>query len=411
MAIKVAYLPPMSGMLANETLVPPGAMNVRLGEGRTAEVLRNLCYRVQEENLGWERLQNPIRKLFGVELERPVYLAERGEITMAYREQGVLFDLSSSGRGLQQTLLLLAHLTVNRNSVLLLDEPDAHLETLRQRQTYQLLTDAALESGSQIIAASHSEVVLNEAADRDVVVTFVGSPHRIDDRKSQLLKSLREIGFEHYYLAEQRGWVLYVEGSTDLAILREWARILGHPAQAALESPFVHYVGNDRMQAVSHFHGLKEAKPDLVGFALFDRDREPPAQAEPHMHVWQKREIENYLCFKETLLAWAESAGGGPAPLFAAQRTGVMEECIVELESALQALGKASPWSNSLKVSNEFLPPLFVRFHDRLGLPNLMEKSNYHELARFTPAARIDPEIAQVLNTIVDTATRAKPVR
>ena len=104
---------------------------------------------------------------------------------MTYREEGVRLDLSSSGRGLQQTLLLLAYMYANPGAVLLLDEPDAHLEILRQRQIYRLLTDMANESGSQIIAASHSEVLLNEAAGRDMVVAFVGPPHRIDGRSGQ----------------------------------------------------------------------------------------------------------------------------------------------------------------------------------------------------------------------------------
>ena len=101
---------------------------------------------------------------------------------MTYQERGARLDLSSSGRGLQQTLLLLAYMCANPGAVLLLDEPDAHLEILRQRQIYRLLTEVATESGSQVIAASHSEVLLNEAAGRDVVVAFVGPPHRIDDR-------------------------------------------------------------------------------------------------------------------------------------------------------------------------------------------------------------------------------------
>ena len=41
--IHVAFLPPMSGLAAVETRLDPGALNVRIGEGRTAEVLRNLC--------------------------------------------------------------------------------------------------------------------------------------------------------------------------------------------------------------------------------------------------------------------------------------------------------------------------------------------------------------------------------
>lgn len=129
---------------------------------------------------------------------------------MTYETSGkTILDISSSGRGLQQTLLLLAYLYSNPQTVVLLDEPDAHLEVLRQRQTYNLITEIARRQGSQIIAASHSEIVLQEASERDVVIAFVGKPHRINDRGSQVLKSLQEIGFDQYYQAEIKGWVLY----------------------------------------------------------------------------------------------------------------------------------------------------------------------------------------------------------
>ena len=53
---------------------------------------------------------------------------------MRYREAGTVLDLSSSGRGLQQTRLVLAYMDANPGSVILLDEPDAHFEILHQRQ-------------------------------------------------------------------------------------------------------------------------------------------------------------------------------------------------------------------------------------------------------------------------------------
>src|SRR5271165_349915 len=272
--LRIAYLPPMSGLTAAETRLDPGAINVRLGEGRTAEVLRNLCFQILMESDGrskWEYVTDNIKRLFGVTLDLPEYISERGEIRMSYRtREDVRLDLSSSGRGMQQTLLLLAHLMVNPGSVLLLDEPDDHLEILRQKQIYQLFSQVAREQDSQVIAASHSEVVLNEAAGRDVVIAFLGKPHRIDDRKSQLLKSLSEIGFENYYQAEQTGWVLYLEGSTDLAILRAFAERLGHPAADILARPFTHYVANQPNKARQHFYAIRESKKDLVAFALFD---------------------------------------------------------------------------------------------------------------------------------------------
>jgi hypothetical protein len=417
--IRIAFLPPMSGLAATEYRLDPGAINVLLGEGRTAEVLRNLCYQILTREGGkdrWASLRNRIKDLFGVVLEEPTYIPERGEIAMTYRSSAnVRLDLSSSGRGLQQTLLLLAHLAANPGSVLLLDEPDAHLEILRQRQIYQLLVEFARELDSQIVAASHSEVVLNEAADRDVVVAFLGKPHRIDDRGSQLLKSLKEIGFDQYYQAEQTGWVFYLEGSTDLAILCAFAKTLAHPAAAILSRPFVRYVGNQPSKARDHFRGLREAKSDLVGFALFDRiEQELQSNPELTEYKWTRREIENYLCMPEVLLAYARSSAESetPGPLFvsseAHQREVIMQECIEDLVPRAALRDLKDRWWSETKASDEFLDRLFECFYKRLGLPNLMRKGDYHVLASHVNSEHMHPEIIKVLDRIVEVAGKAR---
>jgi ABC-type taurine transport system ATPase subunit len=420
--VRVAFLPPMSGLAANETRLDEGAINVRVGEGRTAEVLRNLCYRIVDQDTHqrkqqWQAIVDRIRSLFGVELDEPRYVRERGEIMMTYRERGNRLDLSCSGRGLQQTLLVLTYMYSNPGAVLLLDEPDAHLEILRQRQIYDLLTTVASEKGSQIIAASHSEVLLNEAAGKDVVIAFLGSPHRIDNRGSQVAKALKEIRFEDYYLAEETGWVLYLEGSTDLAILQALARKLNHAeAQNALERPFVRYVGNQPAEVRKHFHGLREAVPNLKGIAIFDRlDQELPQDLGAEGMTWQRKEIENYLCYPETLEAYARGTASqeSPGPLFsvadADRRVQLMQEAIDEVTRALETLGKGSPWDANTKVSDEFLTPVFQKFFKKLELPNVMAKKNFHELAEYVPVEKIDREVREKLDAIVRVAQAAKP--
>lgn len=410
---KVAFLPPMSGLAAEEPKLELGRINVLIGEGQTAQVLRNLCYHIYETNRGgWDEIVAYLKEYFGAKILPPEYNSERGEITLSYQEEkGTRFDLSSSGRGFQQTLLLLAHLYANPGSVLLLDEPDAHLEILRQRQIYQLITEVAGKQGSQIIAASHSEVILAEAADRDVVVAFVGRPHRIDDRGSQVLKSLRSIGFEHFYLAETTGWVLYLEGSTDLAILRAFAKSLNHPAAAVLERPFVHYVGNVPGKVCDHFWGLREAKQDLVGIAVFDRLDSAPANLGARLEQWRRREIENYLCSRDVLLAYARA--DQPNDLFghfeAKRREELMSKTIEEVSNALKTLGKPSPWSPDLKVTDDFLDPLFEKYFRELQLSNLLRKTDYHTLASLVLPEKIDPEVKEKLDAIVETATKARP--
>lgn len=418
--VRVAFLPPMSGLAATETRLDGGAVDVRIGEGRTAEVLRNICYGIYEDDSdSWDNLVEQVSVLFGAELDPPLYVVERGEITMSYRERGARLDLSSAGRGLQQTLLILAYMYANPGAVLLLDEPDAHLEILRQRQIYERITSAARASGSQVIAASHSEVLLNEAAGKDSVVAFVGKPHRIDNRADEVLKSLREIGFEQYYQAEQTGWVLYLEGSTDMAILRSFARRVGHQtASKALEQPFVRYVKNVAKAVPPHFNGLREALPELGGIALFDRlDGGPPDLHPVECLMWSRNEIENYLCSRAALEGYAAALGGELAvgPLFAeseAQRhLTAMREAVAEIETALSTLGKGSPWGPDVKASDDFLVPVFERYFVKLGLRNRMPKKHLHELVEYLPVEEIDDDVYRTLEVIAEVAARAEANR
>ena len=299
--------------------------------------------------------------------------------------------------------------------MLLLDEPDAHLEILRQRQTYQLITETATKSGNQIIIASHSEVLLNEAAGKDTVVAFVGAPHRMGDRGSHVLKALREIGFEQYLQAKQTGWVLYLEGSTDLAILQAFAHRLRHEgAIRALDRVFVHYVGNQLPKAHAHYHGLREAMPNLRGIAILDECASTQPDDGLECLAWARREIENYLCSRATLEGYvkstAEQESMGPLfiPSEADRRLRAMRKAITEVERAMVTLGKGSPWDANAKVSDDFLSPLFSAYFKNLGFPNLMNKGNFHELAKHVLEGEIAPEIKAKLDAIADVATASE---
>ncbi len=411
---RIAYLPPMSGLADREFVKQAGEIGVLVGQGQTAQVLRNLCHNVSVSGgEGWKSVVKHIRELFGVELLAPSLNPVRSEITMAYRDaNGKELDISCSGRGLQQTLLLLAYLYANPKSALLLDEPDAHLEILRQRQIFNLLTDVAETQGSQIIAASHSEVVLNEAARRGRVVAFVGRPHTINDKGSQLLKALADIGFDQYYQAEQKGWVLYLENNTDLDILRVFAETLDHPAKEHLAAPFLHPVATNLPQrAREHFFGLREAKGDLVGIAIFDRLDKELQSGTPLVELqWAKREIENYLCSQNALEAYATS--GVSDDLFGhaerQQRLDAMKDAIAEVTTALKTLGKPDPWSPDIKATDDFLDPLFKAFSEKLGVPLVLRKNEYYKLAKFVPKGALDAEITEKLDAIVAIAASRK---
>lgn len=135
------------------------------------------------------------------------------------------------------------------------------------------------------------------------------------------------------------------------------------------------------------------------------------------MLCWRRREIENYLCTERTLDAYARASVDAKLrqsePLLALgesdKRAQAMSEAVSEVADAMRTLGKGSPWSADAKVSDDFLTPLFARYFDKLGLPNLMNKKDFYELAEYVPQDELDHEIVEKLDAIARTASEATP--
>ena len=86
-----------------------------------------------------------------------------------------------------------------------------------------------------------------------------------------------------------------------------------------------------------------------------------------------------------------------------------MNRVIDELSAALATLGKPEPWSAEIKVTDEFLDPLFKNYFAAIRLPILLHKASDYELAQLMPADQIDTEVTEKLDAIVDVAKSAKP--
>ena len=414
-SVRMAFLTSIAGLAPTETLLAPGTVTVRIGEGRTAEVLRNLCLNVCEEQPEhWHALSERIEALFGVQIDAPKFRSDRGEITMAFREGDLELDISSAGRGLHQMLLLLAYMYARPASVLLLDEPDAHLEPLRKRQAYRTIREVARETGCQAIIATHSEVLLNEAADQDLALAFIGQPHQVGRQHSERFgRSLREFGFEHYMHAAQTGWVLYLSGPTDLAVLQGFAARLGHTASArALQRPFVHYVGDSLAAAIHHFRSLAGVLPEVRAFALLDDPQGTGNEASDPQGMarsrWKRGRIENYVCTRSALEGYASREGQTVAagPLFAPDQSGrrlaAMRKAIKET-----AVADASDATGGSEEQALALEEVFRAYRSHLDATDRIPVPSPGDLVVDLPESEIDTEIQAKLDMIAIAAGSA----
>jgi hypothetical protein len=177
--------------------------------------------------------------------------------------------------------------------------------------------------------------------------------------------------------------------------------------------PAIYLGGNQPSQARDQFHGLREAKHDLVGLALLDRvDTELRSSASLSERMWSRCEIENYLTTRASLNAFVQLGLRSDDLLENAERQRrleVLQSCIDDMTNALRLTNKPDPWGPDIKVTDEFLDPLFKNYYERLGTPQRTYKRDYHGLAAVIPIDEIDTEVVDVLDEISAVAGRAKP--
>ncbi|MBN1592903.1 MAG: AAA family ATPase [Candidatus Coatesbacteria bacterium] len=198
----VVHVPPFSGIGAEETGLNSGYQNMLVGQGKPGDILRNLLLQVykkreQGEAEPWLSLVRSVRDLFGYQLSDPIY----NELTdpfirveYGHEEGDTTFDIASAGSGFHQVLMLLSFFHARPASVLLLDEPDAHLHVILQRQVFDTLRSTAREKQCQLLVSTHSEVILQDAAPEQIL-SFYGSPHRLQvaSEKDQVREALKRL--------------------------------------------------------------------------------------------------------------------------------------------------------------------------------------------------------------------------
>src|SRR5213075_1413884 len=165
--IRATYVPPMTGLSIDEPVYTRAKQDQLLGQGRPGEIIRNLLFEASQ-SAAWEPLTEAVRRLFRCELLAPDGAGADLVCEFLPLGGGPKLDISSAGSGMQQVLMLLAFLHMRPASVLLLDEPDAHLHVFLQDSIYDELRSVAARRNSQLIIATHSEVIINSVAPEEL---------------------------------------------------------------------------------------------------------------------------------------------------------------------------------------------------------------------------------------------------
>lgn len=320
-----SHLPPMSSMFSYfpaDRAMPIGEQAVQLGAADTNNQLES--YNSQPQ-LKYTRLKHTIfNSIISSSTARDDLKADfetifsqllkgraLGEITVNSigmlsipiidqdtQRQFEIDGLSSGEKGLILTFLLIAR-SVAKNGLILLDEPELHLNPSICREVLQFLVEkVAKPKNIQVIVCSHSAEILAGALERDDCSLFhlrgskALSAVRWKDR-GEIRDALQRLGSSESEALLYRG-TLSVEGIHDVEIL-----------QTGFDDLFRRFRIRQRGGRTNIELDIKELqKAEQAGeeigyhFFMFDRDRKPTALTDtPHVKLFQltRHCLENYL--------------------------------------------------------------------------------------------------------------------
>lgn len=424
--LKINLLYPVVTLQPEEEYLQITSIQRNIGVGRSASVLRNICYNLSENNPeGWEYLVKLMKTLFSIQLKQPIVTAT-GLVELKYNyETNVLpksfldLDISLGGYGQQQMLLVLAYLIMNPNSFLLIDEPDAHLEILRQTQLFTVLKKISLKYNCQVALITHAETVLNEAEENVIFLAASQAQSLTTKDYKQIKNALKTFGIEHYYKAKTNPHILYIESSTDKAMLQAFAEKFNHEAKKNFEGTLnFYYTQNENPEDDlitelerksgkytdyrQHFYAIQSVLPHFKGIAIFDGDNKDYKDIENESFAvlyWKNYELENYFVSPNILFKYAEKIWKNNDMFENKQMQSFLE--IIDKELILPVL------NNNLKAFEEYkkLPPnmqeaqfgvfaakqkistllenVFKVFAQKNQEPILLKKSDFYQLIEF----------------------------
>ncbi|MBW4639812.1 MAG: AAA family ATPase [Gloeocapsa sp. UFS-A4-WI-NPMV-4B04] len=236
------YISGFVGLLTSEERAFPVAIKDRLRSGQVSIIIRNLLLDTKEKQLDrFERLEKRLADDFDFRLGDILFEQQSDLYVTANYEEKLLNDRSlsldfiSSGSGFMQVLQILAPIyrfCPDESSIVLLDEPDAHLHPNLQSSLANTLREIQKELGIQIIISTHSTAIIRSADPSEVVPISssiqINKPLASSDEVEEQIQNRLDNSITTYDLGKSviSGKIVFFEDH-DTSIIEAFDKALG----------------------------------------------------------------------------------------------------------------------------------------------------------------------------------------
>ena len=319
------FIPASTGIIVREEYRASGVRDFLISSGRSSELLRSFLYDISKVNAGRSReidfIRSRLKRVFGTtDLSVDWDEATDPYMKTFYKEKGNTLDLVSGGSGFIQFIQVLSQIYYRKSTLVLLDEPDAHLNPNLVYDMIRTLREYSKELPVQIVIATHSRDILDivepeqisivDASQSEATTCAEGKDAAYDALGISL--PVRQLAYLQMF-----NKVLLVEGSSDNNLLDQFGTIYDVDFKSSLRNAFLLPIkGKGNFNAyVNFFNSLEQRLSKKIQlFFLCDRDNLPDDEFQKRLSYYNKKvkkavilernELESYLLIPRV---WAEA--------------------------------------------------------------------------------------------------------
>ncbi len=434
----IGVVPTLTPLDNRESYVSDETLRRNMTSRRSSRYFRNALYRLDADQ--WSEFTSFVYErtpeVTGLIL-RHVQNSEENSFDLFYQEEGSRHEreIGWAGDGIQIWLQALYHVwTLLENPVVVLDEPDVFLHPDLQRRLARSLFAVG---DRQTIIATHSVEILAEAQPGSAV--WIDRSRRRAERPKpdgalgmigRRLGSGYELGIGR---ALRSPVAVFVEGD-DAPVLAILARRLGKAAVADSDRYATIPLGgfSKKWRAGAFSETMQSLGANVRTFVLLDRDLRSTEAVEAEtsqvrnanavVHVWKRRELENYLLNAGAIARTSGLPRTDAAALLDVAVNAQREDSLNALQAerlAERRLPNSSTSAHSdrtvLENSRKEFESLWDTEEGRVSLVDaklvvrtlnkaLQERGartlSAHALARHMPVAEMPDEVVEVLDEI-----------
>jgi predicted ATPase len=308
----VGIIPPIGVFEESENLGDEKYIRSILVSHLTPRHFRNIWHYFDE---GFEDFKNIIEETWpGYTIEPPEFNSSENKIYMFFKENGITREIFWAGHGFQVWLQLMTFLVkLGRKETLVLDEPDIYLHSDMQKK----LVTICKERSNQVIIATHAVDIIEES-DPDDIISIDKNSNRsrrlssIDEVQTCItqLGSFQNLKLVHFIRGKT---CLFVEGG-EFPYLKMFAKKLNFESFAREDGfSVVELGGFSNWSRLMHIYWifLNTIDEKIKCYVVLDRDFHTDQeideivnnleQKDVKVHVWARKEIENYAIDYDTL--------------------------------------------------------------------------------------------------------------